>query len=89
MKGRWKSITEILKNIMVDKEIRKREVIEEITVPEKCTWFVQAILEDTGLVSVSLGGREKLTIFYDSAVEKNIRVILSFILEFCTVEILG
>jgi len=72
---------------MVDKTVKDREVIKKIKVPKEYTWFVQAILEDSGIVSVSLGGRESLTIFYDQAVESEVKYILDRISEFCSIEI--
>ncbi len=72
---------------MVDKAIKDREVIKKIKIPKKYTWFVQAILEDSGIVSVSLGGRESLTIFYDLVVENEVKYVLNRISEFCSVEI--
>lgn len=65
-----------------------REVIRKIKVPAECTWFVQAILEDTGLVAVSLGGKESLTIFYDSRIEEEVGQILDVVFKFCKFEIL-
>ncbi len=69
-------------------EVKSREVIREIKVFDECTWFAQAILEDSGIVSVSLGGKNSLTIFYDAAIEEDVEELLSLISEFCGVEIL-
>lgn len=66
--------------------IKKREVIRKIKVKKEYTFFIQALLEDTHLVSVSLGEKEELTIFYDRAVENIVNLILSNIENFCKVE---
>ena len=68
--------------------MEEREVIRKIKVPAECTWFVQAILEDTGLVAVSLGGKESLTVFYDSKSEEEVGQILDLVFRFCKFEIL-
>ncbi len=69
--------------------IKAREVVRNILTPKKCTWFFQAILEETGLVSVSLGGKESLVIFYDKIVEQEVFEMLQRIRTFCEFEILG
>lgn len=67
-------------------EIKDREVVRKIKVKKEHTFFIQALLEDTHLVSVSLGGKEELTIFYDKAIEEFVKFILLQIENFCIVE---
>jgi hypothetical protein len=64
-------------------EIKEHEVVRKIKVNREWTWFVQAMLEDTHLVSVSLGEDFSLTIFYDIKVENLINEVLENIQEFC------
>jgi hypothetical protein len=59
-----------------------REVVRKIAVDKQWTWFVQAMLEDTHLVSVSLGDDSTLTIFYDAKVEDEVNNVLETIQDF-------
>ena len=59
-----------------------REVVRKIAVDKQWTWFVQAMLEDTHLVSVSLGENSTLTIFYDAKVEDEVNNVLETIQDF-------
>lgn len=63
--------------------IKEREVVRKIFVTRECTWFVQAVLEETGLIAVSLGGKDYLTIFYDKKLETFVENILSDLENFC------
>lgn len=67
-------------------DIKRREVVRKIKVKKEYTFFIQALLEDTHLVAVSLGEKEELTIFYDKAVENFVNLILANIENFCKVE---
>jgi hypothetical protein len=66
--------------------IKEREVVRKIEVNDECTYFMQALLEDTGLVAVSLGGKGYLTIFYDRVEEEEINFLISEIRKLCAVE---
>ena len=68
--------------------IKSRETVRKIFVSKKCTWFVQAILEETGLIAVSLGGKDYLTIFYDRKLEDFVQNILSEVENFCRLSFL-
>ncbi len=70
----------ILPNIMDN--IKEREIIRKIEVRNECMWFAQAMLEDTHLVSVSLGTTSVLTIFYDKKVEEIVNEVLKRIIDF-------
>ena len=63
--------------------IKEREVVRGIFVTHEYTWFVQAVLEETGLIAVSLGGKDRLTIFYDKKLEAFVESILSDLENFC------
>ena len=67
-------------------KIKNREVIRKIKVSRRCTYFMQALLEDTGVVAVSLGGEGKLTIFYDRLMEEEVGCYIDEIQKFCSVE---
>ena len=67
-------------------DINKREVIRKIYVDRKVTWFVQAMLEDSHLVSVSLGDKNSISIFYDFSIEADIFEYLNLIRNFITFE---
>ncbi len=71
---------------MEDNKIKKREVVKKISVKKSCIWLVQALLEDTGLVSLSLGSNEEITIFYDKKVEKEVLDFFEDIEQFCDFE---
>jgi NAD kinase len=58
-------------------------LLKKIPVEKNCTWFVQAILEDTGIVAVSLGGQDFLTIYYDKEMSEFVNELLTKIYEFC------
>ncbi len=66
--------------------IKSREVIRKIHLDDRCVYFVQALLEDTGIVAVSLGGKGFLTIFYDKLMEDEVNLYISEIIKFCSVE---
>jgi len=59
-----------------------REVVRKIAIDKQWTWFVQAMLEDTHLVSVSLGENSTLTIFYNAKVEDEVNNVLEAIQDF-------
>lgn len=71
---------------MEDNKIKEREVVKKVFVKKECTWFVQALLEDTGLVSLSLGSGEEITIFYDKKVEKEVINFFKDAEQFCDFE---
>ncbi|MGB9694880.1 MAG: hypothetical protein ACP5SB_04500 [Caldisericaceae bacterium] len=63
-------------------DIKEREIVRKIAVKKEWTWFVQAILEDTHLVSVSKGEVSNVTIFYDSFLEDDVNLVLRSVEEF-------
>lgn len=67
-------------------EIKNREVVRKIKVSREYTFFIQALLEDTGMVAVSLGEVSELTIFYDRLLEEEVNKIVAKIENFCLVE---
>ncbi len=67
-------------------EIKNREVVRKIKVSREYTFFIQALLEDTGIVAVSLGEVSELTIFYDRLLEEEVNKIVAKIENFCLVE---
>ena len=73
----------------MEDKIKNREVIKEIKVSNRCTYFMQALLEDTGVVAVSLGGEGSLTIFYDKLMEEEVNFYIGEIRKFCSVENFG
>lgn len=73
----------------MENNIKEREVIKKIKVENECTYFMQALLEDMGMVAVSLGGKGSLTIFYDALMEKDVSLYIEEIRKFCAVEILS
>lgn len=66
--------------------VKEREVVKKIFVKKGCIWFVQALLEDTGLVSLSLGNNEEITIFYDKKAEEEVLNFLRDAEQFCDFE---
>ena len=71
---------------MEDNKIKEREVVKKVFVKKDCIWFVQALFEDTGLVSLSLGSGEEITIFYDKKVEKEVINFFKDAEQFCDFE---
>lgn len=67
-------------------KIKNREVVRKIKVSREYTFFIQALLEDTGIVAVSLGEVSELTIFYDRLLEEEVNKIVAKIENFCLVE---
>ena len=67
----------------MDRSIKEREVVKRIFITRECTWFVQAVLEETGLIAVSLGGKDYLTVFYDKKLETFVENILLDLENFC------
>jgi hypothetical protein len=67
-------------------DIKQREIIRKIYVDRSVTWFVQAMLEDSPLVSVSLGDKDSISIFYDFSIERDILEYLNLIRNFIIFE---
>jgi len=67
-------------------DIKKREVIRKIYVDRTVTWFVQAMLEDSHLVSVSLGDKDSISIFYDFSIKADVFEYLDLIRNFLIFE---
>ncbi len=67
-------------------QIKEREVLRKIHIDKRYTWFVQALLSDTGLVALSLGNNEEVSIFYDRKVEDEVLNYLHEIEQFCCFE---
>jgi len=67
-------------------DIKNREVVRRITLRKEYTFFVQALLEDTHIVAVSLGEKEEITIFYDKANEEYVDFVLQHLDKFCKLE---
>jgi hypothetical protein len=67
-------------------DIKQREIIRKIYVDRSVTWFVQAMLEDSHLVSVSLGDKDSISIFYDFSIERDILEYLNLIRNFIIFE---
>ncbi len=70
----------------MEDNIKNREVIRKIKVGNKCTYWMQALLEDTGMVVISLGDSGSLTLFYDVLMEKEIISYIEEIEKFCKFE---
>jgi len=65
-------------------KVKEREVIRKVHVEKRCICLVQALLEDTGLVSLSLGNSEEIAIFYDKKVENEVLDFFEEIRQFCS-----
>ena len=75
-----------MRNIEHSKQIKGREVLKKIHMDTRYVWFVQALLSDTGLVALSLGNNEEVSIFYDKNVEDEVLNYLREIEQFCCFE---
>jgi hypothetical protein len=72
-------------------EVKKREVIRKIYIESSIIWFVQAMLEDSHLVALSLGdknpsGKNSISIFYDAEAEKDVIGYIDLIRKFIVFE---
>ncbi|MCD6107569.1 MAG: hypothetical protein J7J57_05145 [Caldisericaceae bacterium] len=75
-----------MRSIEHSKQIKGREVLRKIHIDKRYIWFVQALLSDTGLVALSLGNDEEVSIFYDKNVEDEVLNYLREIEQFCCFE---
>lgn len=66
--------------------IKKREVLRKVYVDSEITWFVQAMLEEFHLVSVSLGDKDTIAIFYDRNIEEEVFQYFDLIKNFVALE---